>query len=98
MTDLISRQNIIDSLEFAVQNAVDNGDVTEKESTKYLPKLIDWLNSIPSADRPKGEWIRNEDAVLARYTCSECGTYAICKENFCHGCGADMRGKDDCID
>ena len=73
----------------------------------------DWLksfNAIPSADRPKGKWIR--DRYWSRgtgmgeeygffYKCSLCeyeveNGYARCGFNFCPYCGADMRkGADD---
>lgn len=45
---------------------------------------------LESADRPKGEWIKNDD-----FTCSECGYRMIVGDgayNFCPNCGADMRG------
>ena len=68
------------------------------------------LKSVPSADRPQGEWIR--DRYWSRgvgmgeeygffYKCSMCeyeveDGYTRCGFNFCPYCGADMRkGVDD---
>ena len=52
----------------------------------------------PSAqpERKKGEWIKISPANI--YECSKCGknvmTDDISEYDFCHGCGADMRGTE----
>lgn len=50
------------------------------------------IKDIPSADRPKGEWIRDDIGTLI---CSECKRprrdSRIGHTNFCNSCGADMR-------
>ena len=61
----------------------------------------------PSADRPKGEWVKYKrcdpvgDEIYAimeapdgKFFCNRCGKYAI-KSDYCPNCGADMRGEDD---
>ena len=66
----------------------------------YTDEICDTLNSIPAADvRPvvRGKWTLNKDGSG---TCSECGrTQKNCWDldnwdNFCHFCGADMRGEE----
>ena len=52
----------------------------------------------PAQPEPKrGKWIKISPANI--YECSECGknvmTNDICAYDFCHGCGADMRGEQD---
>lgn len=45
-------------------------------------------------DRPQGEWIaEEEDGDL--WVCNQCGCVSGYKDNFCHNCGADMRGGTD---
>ena len=66
--------------------------------------LIDRIKAIPSADRPKGEWICHEggwkdfDYYPTKYECNQCHHYVdvASDKNFCPNCGADMRkGADD---
>ena len=73
-----------------------------------LTEAIDMLDSIPSADRPQGEWIR--DRYWSRgtgmgeeygffYKCSLCeyeveNGYTRCGFNFCPYCGARMRDEE----
>lgn len=59
------------------------------------------IRSIPSADRPQGEWIDKGDYAV----CSNCGTHSGTqfdgiepvprKTNFCPNCGAKMKGAED---
>ena len=54
------------------------------------------VNLLPSADRPKGEWVYHEDYKLdgeCCYECSNCGRMYDYKMNYCGYCGSDMRGK-----
>ena len=37
-----------------------------------------------------GEWLRQNGGFF--FLCSNCGKAAATKGNFCHNCGADMRG------
>lgn len=99
MSDLISRQAAIST--FLVK-------LTERERKSlrhmwttvevkyYIAKILEQL---PSAQpqRKKGKWIKISPANI--YECSECGknvmTDDISAYDFCHGCGADMRGESD---
>ena len=70
----------------------------------FMPEAKAWMNDAPSADRPRGEWIR--DRYWSRgagmgeeygffYKCSLCeyeveSGYARCGFNFCPNCGARM--------
>lgn len=54
------------------------------------------LRSIPSTDRPQGEWIgmyRNGFGNMI-YMCSKCN-FQEKRSNFCPNCGAKMKGADD---
>ena len=54
------------------------------------------IRNIPAADvRPvvRGEWTRVDYEPCGHdYICSECGCKSDGPWNFCHDCGADMRG------
>lgn len=80
MSDLISRQAVLDELE-----KWDWQDL-------YLPihfKQI--LDDVPSVEN-KGEWIF--DVTLANhYYCSGCKSMGFSYWDYCPYCGADMRGK-----
>lgn len=55
------------------------------------------IRSIPSADRPQGEWIMHFDDIWPEESTIEC---SVCHEeqpleiddNFCPNCGAYMKG------
>ena len=90
MSDLIEREDAIKAL--YKYNFVTK-EVIERE-----------IMSIPSADRPQGEWIdaeiRHEDGVLPIQVCSECKTFYPLEytgggHNFCPNCGSKMRGEHD---
>lgn len=65
-------------------------------------QLSTWLNELrwlrerfqSQPERKKGKWIKISPANI--YECSKCGknvmTDDISAYDFCHGCGADMRG------
>jgi len=54
------------------------------------------IRSVPSADRPHGEWIHDYHFGLAlpEHKCSVCGEweYSDTESNFCPNCGARMKG------
>lgn len=59
-----------------------------------MKKISDLITSAQS-ERKKGHWVKISPANI--YECSKCGknvmTNDISEYNFCHGCGADMRGE-----
>lgn len=56
-----------------------------------LHKIVNYLLSQP--ERKKGEWIRIKASC---YQCNQCGVVVTSGfSNFCHRCGADMRGEED---
>ena len=86
--DLISRQNI----KYHTQlEAMGNGQYEEVE-VAYKNDI----ESLPSADRPIGEWI--DIANDEYYRCSLCGCESGYAFYYCPNCGADMnetRADDD---
>ena len=62
--------------------------------------LMEEIKSIPSADRPQGEWFKDDDGT---FICSACGSgykdqpTLMGKPLFkwCPLCGAKMKGADD---
>ena len=77
MTDLIKREDAI--------KAVDAFLGTDP--------IVERIKRLPSADRPQGEWIVDEEQGTS--TCSNCGirwqfTDGTNGSNFCPNCGADM--------
>lgn len=90
--DLIRRSDAIKAVEgrsFAVRDS-------------YIVKAI--LRSVPSADRPQGEWIRTGRTNIyggIEVQCSNCNDKVMVQhledEWYCRHCGADMgmKGADD---
>ena len=89
--DLICRAEAIEYID-----RVANSGLGKKKSIDYIRKYI---SALPSADRPKGEWIEHKNAeimygfLVSNYECSKCGDWLLDKTDFCPSCGADMRGK-----
>ena len=66
--------------------------------------VVEKVRKALSADRPQGEWIKDENGD---YKCSECGGceeqfiygtenwYGLGESKFCPSCGARMKGADD---
>jgi len=58
-------------------------------------RVEEWIDKFPSADRPQGEWIKDN---LGTVICSECKRprrdNRIGHVNFCNSCGARMKGAD----
>lgn len=88
MHDTISRQDAIDAW---WHDEVFFGNQRENMTKgQWLDYIADVIESLPSADRPKGEWISGDIG----FKCSNCG-YGVKPWNntpFCPSCGADMRG------
>lgn len=58
---------------------------------------IDDIRALPSADRPRGEWIETTmvDCGAPIWLCSMCEYESYGTYNFCPSCGARMKGADD---
>ena len=87
-----------------------NGNMTELISRAdaivlFYPDTQYWgddienkLLSLPSADRPHGEWINQDNGAFYPYECSNCHEQPFCDDygyhltNYCPNCGADMKG------
>lgn len=95
MSDLIRRSDAIKAL----CDAVDNKGNYEGEWL-YTDEFCKAIDSVPSADRPQGEWIMHFDDIWPEESSMEC---SVCHEeqplgiddNFCPNCGARMKGADD---
>lgn len=99
MSDLISRQKVLNTLDFA-DNALTDEDRTVE---KYKELLIECIKVLPS-DENKGEWfaITQPWADTQIFQCTCCGRHIevpqygvstlTIRYPFCH-CGADMRGE-----
>ena len=90
MSDLIKREDAIEAIE-ELPNAYNGwSDAYDKAY------IIGALEEVPSADRPQGEWIKDN---LGTVICSECKRprrdNRINHINFCNSCGARMKGADD---
>ena len=93
---LIRRSDAIDAL----CNAMCELDVEHYpkcDQAQYCDE-VSALLSLPSADRPTGEWIDHQEDGYVE--CPFCGHATTCEDNkdelhFCFYCGADMRGEDD---
>ena len=91
-TDCISREQAIEALDKRF-------DSIPMEQTSEILMLRKDLRDLPPAqpERIKGHWVKISPANI--YECSECGksvmTNDICAYDFCHGCGADIKGEQD---
>lgn len=96
MADLISRADAIEWVKKICWNC----------SNTICINLINAFKALPtaSADRPHGEWIKQDkyfqafNETVTTYKCSVCGHEPyfggdISKLNYCPNCGADMRGE-----
>ena len=101
MDDLISRRKAIDALgdEPEVWTGRDEYAQGLNNQWHYDRNAI---KAVPSAQpqRMKGRWIQISPAKI--YECSICGKNVMTSDidayDFCHGCGADMRGENDAAD
>ena len=88
--DLIKRSDAIKAINLRMRIPHD------VVSAQYASMAINAICSVPSADRPQGEWIemyRNGFGNMI-CMCSKCNFQAQ-RSNFCPNCGAKMEGADD---
>lgn len=93
MNDLISRQAAIDAL--------NNIKIPRNASWyQYYCQALTAMNRLPSEQPKRGKWVKISPANI--YECSKCGKHVMTNDisayDFCHGCGADMRGADNGTD
>lgn len=94
--DLISRADAI----YAIVNTVsavglhDNSETARYGATYRQQEILTILESLPSADRPKGKWIPYLPERL-RYKCSECESKYDTPWHFCPNCGSYNGGESD---
>ena len=106
MSDLISRQKVLNTLDFA-DNALDE----ERTVEKYKELLTECIKALPSASeksQPKmGQWISSAiqgeiyGQIVKAFICSKCEAISIFRMvdgkivngDICPNCRADMRGE-----
>lgn len=74
-------------------------DITSAyDDCEDILEIIDRQHTIEP--RPRGRWVKISPAGI--YECSNCGKYVMTDDineyEFCHGCGADMRQREEGID
>ena len=86
--DLIKRSDAIKAL----HDEWDECLVVDESGEHIADICEDVIDTIPSADRPQGEWI---DAKNAGWKCTVCGKWSNGQYDYCPNCGARMKGADD---
>ena len=105
MSDLIRRSDAIEAIEgvdWYHQNSrnkdmVNGANSDEHQAWYKADDVYKALKEVPSADRPRGEWIEQEDDYHHYWECSECGMGVGLDDirNFCPNCGSDNRERND---
>lgn len=64
-----------------------------------VESVIEYVESLPSADRPSGEWVNEwkdiDGGRMYGACCSVCHTIGHSGYNYCPSCGARMKGGED---
>lgn len=121
MSDLIKREDAIKAIHNYWKKRLDTLPTKESEygevyaDIQQMDKILEhnkilcnFINAIPSADRPQGEWIYGEHnvAMCDGYRCNRCDFFVpwdyehkfidfINDYHYCPSCGARMKGADD---
>ena len=103
MSDLIRRSDAIKAMEQRYQDILRIFKRKVKDGEKAIAlDMIGCIKSLPSADRPQGEWVNQHEWSNGFFEreCSVCGAMKpslrhTTKINFCPNCGARMKGADD---
>ena len=103
MSDLIKREDAIKAVaQDLMYESCIQSEYASDELSDWLEVAKVMLEEVPSADRPQGEWIEQEDC----WQCSECGDEYVlevgvkpidARMHYCPNCGARMKGADDDI-
>lgn len=113
MSDLIKREDVIKAIHNYWKKRLDTLPTKESEygevyaDIQQMDKILEhnkalcnFIDAIPSADRPQGEWFKDDEGT---FICSACGSgykdqpTLMGKPMFkwCPLCGARMKGADD---
>ena len=107
MSDLIKREDAIEAVHNYWRKRLDTLPTADLQQTdkilEHNKTLCNFINAIPSADRPQGEWIEHwyPHFDVAGIECSICSKDVPYWErnydmpNYCPNCGARMKGADD---
>ena len=91
MSDLISREALIDALEKEEKVYEDNMSVPSFFTALSVIRHLPTIEAVPVVH---GEWERIPYSFVGGYRCSCCGQKTLERHwNFCPNCGADMRKK-----
>ena len=106
MSDLIKREDAIEAVHNYWKKRLDTLPTADIQQTdkilEHNKTLCNFINAIPSADRPQGEWIwspRDTDGTVSG-CCSNCSFSHLfigghtAQYNYCPNCGAKMKGAD----
>lgn len=89
--DTISRQDAINAL--GEEPEIWNDTEEEWAYRNAWVEHISAIKSLPSADRPTGEWVE-EDEYGDLWVCDQCGFASEYKDNYCPNCGCLMKKGD----
>lgn len=105
MSDLISREALIEKIKKRIQHMIPSHDGSHPVTAEGLINFIESQPTIEAKKVVRGEWVSLTDCSNAGVYCSVCQKkvwkedYAWCnrknklRSNFCPNCGADMRKK-----
>lgn len=89
MSDLIKRSDAINSI-YKLKKTVIKHNVLNYHDGLF--DALEIVQNLPSADRPRGEWIDISEWYTPKQKCSICEMVVDgYGSNFCPNCGADMR-------
>ena len=91
--DTIYREDAIKAVEDVSENYTKEGDREWHPHIDFITQALVQVPSVPSADRPQGEWT---NAGILTVHCSNCKSefHELEAMNFCPNCGADMRERE----